>query len=112
MFRALAYAGACALTLALSSPPAAHSIEITSGFAALNWDSSLAGLGVSSIDSQNPSEHHAGPVTGFAGGATVDFSTTGPFTNGGNHSLPATYRGQQYLQTWLGGLLTIVDKTF
>src|SRR3982751_6242562 len=103
MGRALAFAAVCALLVGLPSPAAADSIEITGGSAFLYWDGSLTSFTISSADSQFPSEHHGSARRGFDGGATVDLSTTIPFSNAGNHPLAATYRDQQFSQAWLGG---------
>jgi hypothetical protein len=112
MVRALAYAGAFALTLVLSSPAAADSIEITSGSATLYRDGSLGGVTIASGDSHFASEHHVAALSAFAAGATVDLSTTIPFVNDGHHPLAVTYRGQQFPEAWLSGSMTIVAKTF
>jgi len=112
MVRALAYAAAYAAILLLSSPAAPDSIEITAGSTSLNWDGSLSGLTISSSDSRFQSDHRTAAVPAFAGGSTVDLSTTIPFTNGGNHPLAVTYRGQQFPEAWLSGSMTIAARTF
>ena len=105
-FRALAFAGAVALILSVASPAAAETIAITSGTASLYWDGSLTSFTISSADSQFMSEYFGAPLAGFSGGTTVDFSTTIPVTNSGNHPLPETYHGQQF-QAWVTGSLVI-----
>lgn len=112
MFRTFRCLGACALAFLASSAVAADSVEVTSGAASLNWDGSLAGLVISSSDSQFRSEYHGSPVVGFSGGATVDFSTTIPFANDGNHPLSVAFHGNQFPQSWLSGSMTIAAQTF
>jgi hypothetical protein len=110
MIRPLAFAGLFALTL-LPSPAFADSIAITAGNCFLYWDSSLTSVIVASSDSQFVTESHSGSDGGFAGGATVDLSTTIPFTNQGFHPLAQTYHGQQF-QAWVSGSMQIVAKPF
>src|SRR5262249_32091224 len=110
--RALACTGACVLAPALGSTrAAAETIAMTSGNAGLYWDGSQTSFTISSADSRFMSEYFGSAKSGFNGGETVDFSTTIPVTNAGNHPLPETYHGQQF-QAWVTGFLTITATPF
>jgi hypothetical protein len=111
MFRALALAGAWALILLGGTPAFADSIAIVSGNGFLYWDGSLTSVTLSASDSRFVTEAYVGAHGGFAGGSTVDLSSTIPVTNGGNHPLAQTYRGRQY-QAWVSGSLQIVARPF
>src|SRR4051812_25816384 len=111
MLRTLAYAGVCAALLLSASPARADSIAVTGGSGFLYWDGSLTSIVLTAPDSRFVTEVHASSDGGFSGGSTVDLSTTISVTNGGNHPLSQTYRGQQY-QAWVGGSLTIVAQPF
>ena len=111
-FRLLAYAGAFALILTVASRADADTIAITSGSASAYSDGSLTSFSISSADSQFTSEYFGAALNGFNGGSLVDFSTTIPASNSGNHALPQTYRGQPFQQAWVSGSLTITAKTF
>ena len=111
MFRTLAYASACALTVVVSSPAFADSVAVSTGSGFLYWDGSLTAISLSSSDSHFVTEPFAGSDGGFSGGTTVDLSSTIPVTNGGNHPLPETYHGQQF-QAWVSGSLHIVARPF
>ncbi|HEY2149886.1 MAG TPA: hypothetical protein VGH34_03710, partial [Vicinamibacterales bacterium] len=108
-------AGACVCLWAAGSPAFAQPIPISSGSATLPWDGSLSSFAIAGSNSQGNSqfmsEYYQAAKGGFNGGDTVDFSTTIPVTNAGNHPLPETYRGAQY-QAWVTGSLTIRAKTF
>ena len=112
-FRALAYAGASLLTLAIAASPAtgADTIAINTGHASLSGDGSLTSFTIASDDSQFTSEYHGSAKSGFSGGSTVDFSTSIPFQNGAFHPLAQKYHGQQF-QAWVTGALNITAKPF
>ena len=111
MCRTLAYASAFAALLLVPSPARADSIAVTSGTGFLYWDGSLTSIRLSSADSSFITEPFKAAHGDLVGGTTADLSTTIPVTNGGNHPLPETYRGQQY-QAWVSGSLTIVARPF
>jgi hypothetical protein len=111
MGRLLACACACVLAVLAPSAAFADTITVTKGSGFLYWDGSLTSVTVSAPDSQFITETHAFSDGGFAGGATVNLSTTIPFTNGDNHPLTQTYHGQQY-QAWISGSLHIVATPF
>ena len=95
MPRTLAYASAFAALLLVPSSAHADSIAVTAGTGFLYWDGSLTSIHLSSADSSFVIEPYAGAHGSLTGGSTADVSTTIPVTNGGNHPLPETYRGQQ-----------------
>lgn len=111
MPRTLAYASAFAALLLVPSSAHADSIAVTAGTGFLYWDGSLTSIHLSSADSSFVIEPYAGAHGSLTGGSTADVSTTIPVTNGGNHPLPETYRGQQY-QAWVSGSLQIVARPF
>jgi hypothetical protein len=88
MFRALAAIGACVLAFSVVPHASADTIPIASGRASLYWDSSQTSFSLSSSDSSFIGEYNSSGLAGFGGGDAVDFSTTIPVTNAGNHPLP------------------------
>ena len=111
MFRNLAYATVCALALVFPPLALADTVAVTGGSGFLYWDGSLTSITIYSADSRFTTEVYKGSDSGFAGGSTVDLSSTIAVTNNGNHPLPETYRGQQY-QAWVSGSLSIVAQPF
>ena len=111
MFRTLAVASACVLTLLIPSAVQADSVSVSSGNGFLYWDGSLTSISASSADSRFVTELYSGSDAGFSGGANVDLSTTIPFSNGGNHPLLEVYHGQQF-NAWVTGSMRIVARPF
>jgi hypothetical protein len=111
MARIFILVGACLSVLAAESPASAQTLGISSGTAALYWDGSLSSFTIHGPNSAFMSEYAVAAKNGFSGGDTVDFSTTIPVANAGNHPLPETFNGQPY-QAWVSGSLTIRARTF
>src|SRR5262245_53737409 len=111
MAKCFTIAGACACWLVVGSTAFAQSVPISSGSASLPWDADLSSFTINGPRAQFVSEYHLGAKGGFSGGDIVDFSTSVPVTNGGNHPLSEMFNGTQY-QAWVSGALTIRAKTF